>query len=189
MCTIYSAFQLFRKSTVLLMIYIGLGSNLPSKAGAPLNTVKAALKLMPQFGIKVVKVSPWYESAPVPASDQPWFINGVAEIETDHSPEKLLDNLFAIEREFGRQRGELNAARPLDLDLLDYKGMVLKEGLILPHPRLHERAFVLYPLRDIAPDWVHPVLGLGIQALFAQFGGSERIRKYAEISLDEAHEP
>lgn len=163
------------------MIYIGLGSNLPSPAGSPLNTVKTAVERLPHFGIQVTQVSPWYKSEPVPASDQPWFINGVAQVETALGPEDLLEKLLLIEREFGRERGVINAARSLDLDLLDYKGLVLKQGLILPHPRLHERAFVLKPLRDIAPNWLHPVLNSDIQTLFAQLGDDDEVVKYAEI--------
>lgn len=171
------------------MIYIGLGSNLPSSAGSPLSTVKTALKRLLHFGIEVRSVSHWYESEPVPVSDQPWFVNGVAEVETSLKPVAVLKVLLEVEQEFGRERGELNAARSLDLDLLDYDGMVLKEGLILPHPRLHQRAFVLHPLKDVAPQWVHPVLGLDIPALSAQFCANAKISKLAEDQAETAQTP
>ena len=113
-------------------------------------------------------LSRWYESAPVPVSDQPWFINGVASVKTELSPEQLMDILHEIEGECGRERGnpdiEKNAPRLLDLDLLDFKGTVCKnddnkakKAPILPHPRMDGRAFVLLPLADIAPHWGHPV--------------------------------
>lgn len=162
------------------MIYIGLGSNLPSYAGPPLDTVKTALTRMPHFGIKVRQVSHWYESEPVPVSDQPWFVNGVAEVETALEPAAVLNVLLEVEREFGRERGELNAARPLDLDLLDYAGMILDEGLTLPHPRLHERAFVIMPLRDVAPHWVHPVLGMDISSLSTKLCAGPKISRVTE---------
>lgn len=164
------------------MIYIGLGSNLPSAAGSPSNTVKAALSRLPQSGIQVRKVSPWYESAPVPASDQPWFVNGVAEVETELAPQALLAELLAIEQEFGRERGQANAARSLDLDLLDHHGAVLDGDPVLPHPRLHQRAFVLYPLADVAPNWIHPVSGLNIQVLLEDFSLGSGIRRLAPAS-------
>ena len=98
-----------------------------------------------------------FESPPWPQpSDQPWYVNAVARIETALAPEKLLARLHDIEREFGRVRGVANEARTLDLDLLDYDGLVRAGAPTLPHPRLADRAFVLLPLRDVAPEWRHP---------------------------------
>jgi len=130
--------------------------------------------------VRLVRRSPWYRSPPLPASAQPWYVNGVALVETKHSPADLLALLHRIEARFGRMRGEANAERSIDLDLLDYEGRVSIAGdpLVLPHPRLHERAFVLLPLRDVAPDWRHPRLGLTIADLVAALGeapGIERI--------------
>jgi 2-amino-4-hydroxy-6-hydroxymethyldihydropteridine diphosphokinase len=101
-----------------------------------------------------------YESPPWPLpSEQPWYVNAVARIETALDPEALLAHLHAIEREFGRVRGNRNEARTLDLDLLDYDGRRRARDPALPHPRLADRAFVLFPLRDVAPDWRHPADG------------------------------
>ena len=111
----------------------------------------------------------------MPASDQPWFVNGVAEVATRLDPAALLVLLHAVEREFGRTRGVANAARVLDLDLLAYGATVAdgrNGGPILPHPRLHERAFVLVPLVDLAPDWRHPVLGKTATELLRDLGGT-----------------
>ena len=106
----------------------------------------------------------------MPASDQPWYVNGVAEVETNLSADTLLIQLHAVEAELGRVRGTLNAARQIDLDLIDYGGEIAPGGpgrAILPHPRLAERAFVLKPLADLAPDWRHPVTGAAIGDLLA----------------------
>lgn len=150
------------------MILIGLGANLPSSAGPPLKTLEAALRALGDAGVEIAARSRWYRTAPVPASDQPWFVNGVARIETSLEPIELLALLQKIERQFGRQRGIRNAARTLDLDILDYEGNV-DEGpdLTLPHPRMPERAFVLLPLAEVAPDWRHPKSGQRVATLIA----------------------
>jgi 2-amino-4-hydroxy-6-hydroxymethyldihydropteridine diphosphokinase len=142
------------------MILIGVGGNLPSETGSPLETCEAALVHLGRLGVVVTRRSPWYETAPVPVSDQPWFINAVASVETALSAPGVLAALHLTEAAFGRMRSLTNAARTIDLDLLDYHGEVRGEGApLLPHPRLQERAFVLFPLRDLAPEWRHPVLG------------------------------
>lgn len=151
------------------MIFIGLGANMPSKIGAPAVTLHAALARMPEFGITVKRTSGFYRSAPVPVSEQPDFINAVAEVETKLPPQELMQTLLKIEKEFGRERSVKNAPRLLDLDLLDYQGRILHEAsLDLPHPRLHERAFVLYPLRDLMAEWKHPESGMKISALILE---------------------
>lgn len=161
-------------------IYIGLGANLPNPVhGAPAQTLEAAVRALEVAGFTIVRRSPWYESAPIPASDQPWFVNGVVEIGSDLAPEALLDSLHRVETAFGRVRSAPNAPRTLDLDLLDYAGMVRIGEIppILPHPRLADRAFVLFPLRDIAADWRHPVTGAGIGALIAALPPGQQIRR------------
>lgn len=142
------------------MILVGVGANLPSVAGSPRATCDVALTHLGRLGVVITGRSPWYETAPVPASDQPWFVNGVVSVETALSPAGLLAALHLTEAAFGRLRTTANAARSLDLDLLAYRDLVRTDHApFLPHPRLHERAFVLLPLRDLAPDWRHPVLG------------------------------
>ena len=151
------------------MILIAFGGNLDSpEHGAPRDTLAAALAVLAARGVRVVAQSRWYRTAPVPADDQPWYVNLVAQVETDLPPVALLAVLQAIERDFGRVRGARNAARILDLDLIDYDGRIVRTpDLVLPHPRLSERAFVLMPLRDVAPDWRHPQSDLSVSALIA----------------------
>ncbi len=129
-------------------------------------------------GVRVIARSRWYECGPVPPSDQPWFVNGVARVETARDPADLLDLLLAIERGLGRERRAANAPRVMDLDLLAYGEVISDgaEGPVLPHPRLHERAFVLLPMREIAPDWRHPALGRSVGELIEALGGDQEIR-------------
>jgi len=140
------------------MILIALGANLPTNQfGSPIQTLTAAIIAVNEAGVKVVSQSRWYESAAVPPSDQPNYINGVIAVETVMQPSELLGLLHEIEHEFGRRRFVRNEARGLDLDLIDYDGMIVDDGHItLPHPRMQQRAFVLLPLAEIAPNWVHP---------------------------------
>ena len=148
------------------MILIALGANLPGDDGTqPRTTCEAAVREIAALpGLRLVAVSQWYESVPVPPSGQPNYINGVVRLTcaAGHgiTPEALLADLHAIEARHGRRRSEVNAARTLDLDLIDMEGRVRDApDPILPHPRAHQRAFVLLPLLDVAPAWVHPRLG------------------------------
>jgi 2-amino-4-hydroxy-6-hydroxymethyldihydropteridine diphosphokinase len=152
------------------MILIGIGSNLASRQYAtPADTAEAAIADLPSLGIDVVARSRWYRSEPVPASGQPWFVNAVAAVTSALEPAALLDRLLTLETRFGRVRSVPNADRTLDLDLLDYDGSQLQtEILVLPHPRLHVRRFVLAPLCELVPEWRHAVLGLTAAALLAQ---------------------
>ena len=150
------------------MILIALGANLSSAAGGPQQTLEAALKRLEASGVQVTARSRWYRTAPVPVSDQPWFVNGVARVETKLDPAALLVLLRQVEQEFGRQRSVPNAARTLDLDIVDYDGRVVNTAeLTLPHPRMHDRAFVLLPLAEIAPTWRHPILGKSLESLIS----------------------
>ena len=121
-------------------------------------------------------LSRWYETAPVPPSDQPPFVNAVAQLALDAAdpidPAVLLTRLHVIEQGAARTRNVRNAARTLDLDIIAIGSMVRDApDPVLPHPRAHLRSFVLIPLRDVAPGWVHPVLGIGIDALIASVAG------------------
>ncbi|MDP2334549.1 MAG: 2-amino-4-hydroxy-6-hydroxymethyldihydropteridine diphosphokinase [Reyranella sp.] len=152
-------------------IFIGAGANLPHPIyGPPRETLEAAFRELTRRGVQILQVSPWYRTAPVPASDQPWYVNAVSEVSTDLTPDKLLGTLHEVEQTFGRVRTVANAARQIDLDLLDFCGEIAQGGpgrATLPHPRLAERAFVLRPLSDLAPQWRHPETDTPIRALLA----------------------
>lgn len=167
------------------MILLGMGGNLPSAThGPPQATLSAALAQLEQAGVGILRRSPWYRSAPVPAGDQPWFINAVAVATTPLRPPALLDLLHQVERGFGRLRRERNEARPVDLDLLAYDDIVEGDavagtGLVLPHPRLQERAFVLLPLRDVAPQWRHPATGATLDEMIAALPAGQQVERVA----------
>lgn len=153
------------------VILVGIGSNLPHpEAGPPEEICAAALDALDGRGVAVETRSRWYLSAPVPRSSQPDFVNGVASVRTALGPEDLLAVLHDIEAEFGRVRSVPDAARTLDLDLLAYRGLVRAAEVppLLPHPRMAERAFVLLPLRDVAPDWRHPASGRDVSDLIGR---------------------
>ena len=140
-----------------VVAYIGLGSNLEQ----PQQQVNAAIQALGSLpDSRLLARSSLYRSAPVGYADQPDFINAVAAIETALTPQALLQGLLTLEQQFGRVRTFLNAPRTLDLDILLYDGQVIAEaGLVVPHPRMHLRAFVLLPLAELAPGAYIPGLG------------------------------
>lgn len=153
------------------MILIGIGANLPgADGGAPRATCEAALRELAALpGLRLEAASRWWESAPIPPMPgAPWFVNGVARLAGAAEPAALLAALHAIEARHHRARPFPNAPRTLDLDLLDCHGAVMATPtLTLPHPRLHERGFVLHPLAEVAPGWSHPLTGAAVAALLA----------------------
>ncbi|BBK32590.1 2-amino-4-hydroxy-6-hydroxymethyldihydropteridine diphosphokinase [Stella humosa] len=149
-------------------VFVALGANLPSPGGtSPMETCRAAVVRLSAAGIRVTGRSSWYATEPVGEPGQPWFVNGVVRAASGLGPEAILAALHRIEAEFGRVRERHWAARTLDLDLIDCRGLVRAgaPGPILPHPRLAERRFVLAPLAELAPGWRHPVTGATAQAL------------------------
>ena len=140
--------------------YIALGANLPSPAGSPSQTLDAAIARLSELG-HITSQSPYYITEPVGFADQPSFLNAAVALETTLDPQSLLDHLLQIERSLGRDRTHIipNGPRTLDLDILLYGGQIIHSpGLVIPHPRMAERAFVLTPLAAIAPNTIHPVL-------------------------------
>jgi 2-amino-4-hydroxy-6-hydroxymethyldihydropteridine diphosphokinase len=165
------------------MILIGIGANLPGQDGAPpLATARwAAAQLHTLPGLQLRELSHWYLTDPIPPSGQPPYVNAVAVLHAKlpasaPDPADLLAWLQAIEARAGRVRSERNAPRTLDLDIIAMGAMVRSApDPVLPHPRAHLRAFVLVPLLDVVPGWVHPVLGRTAKELLAELP-PQRIR-------------
>lgn len=160
--------------TSLAPILIALGANLPSRFGGPAETLEAALAEVAARGVRVVARSQFYRTPPWPPSDQPWYVNAVARVETDLSAPALLALLHGVEETFGRVRSVPNAPRPLDLDLIAHRTLVSDGNVVVPHPRLQDRAFVLLPLRDVAPEWVDPRDGQPLDRLIAALPAGDR---------------
>ncbi len=162
--------------------YLGIGSNLGDRVG----TVQMALTMLAATpGMEVMAASSLYESEPVgmrPEAGQPeWFVNAAVAVDTSLDPATLLQVCLGIEQQLGRNRGSEDrrngyASRTVDLDILFYgPGVVEADGLTIPHPRLHERAFVLVPLLELAPDFIHPVLGKPIRRLHFELEAPEEV--------------
>lgn len=139
------------------MILIGLGSNMDGPWGNPRETVLRALRILNERPTRLVKASQLIISAPFGKTNQPPFVNAVALIDSHLPPESLMRHLHAVEHAAGRRRRQRWGPRMLDLDLLDYHGLIRRHPLILPHPGIPERDFVLEPIAEIAPRWRHPV--------------------------------
>jgi 2-amino-4-hydroxy-6-hydroxymethyldihydropteridine diphosphokinase len=166
----------------MAVVYIGIGTN----TGNRQRNIVEALKLLAK-ACRINKVSSLYETEPEGYEDQPYFLNCVIEVETDASAFKLLKSLKDIEKRLGREESFRNAPRPIDLDILFYGDQVITEpGLEVPHPRLVERAFVLVPLGEIAPDLVHPVLHKMVRDLLGELKSTKIVRKWGEIPAESA---
>ncbi len=152
------------------MILIAIGANLTGEDGStPIDTCRAAVPFLCEIpGLSFVALSNWYRTPPQPRANQPDYCNGAIRFFGEITPADLLARLHEIEARFGRQRAELNAARTLDLDIIDLNGIIrATPDPILPHPRAHLRAFVLRPILDVAPGWRHPVLHQNVATLLA----------------------
>jgi len=161
------------------VILIGLGANVPGPWGKPRQTLQRVLEILDESPLSLVQASAIVATKPFGVTDQPDFVNAVAQIETALEPEALMARLHEIELSADRRRTIRWGPRTLDLDLLDFDGQVLKgQGdsfghqtpLVLPHPGIAERTFVLKPVAEIAPDWKHPVSGLSAQEMLQKLG-------------------
>ena len=156
------------------MILIALGANLPFAGAAPEQTLRASLRLLSNNGAKVISVSRFFMTPAWPDPSDPPYVNAAAMVATSLAPGAMMELMHDIESRLGRVRGKRNAARCLDLDLLDYGGRVETGPPILPHPRIENRGFVLIPLADIAPGWVHPLSGRSVHELIAALPAADR---------------
>ena len=176
-------------------VLAALGANLDSVAGPPRATLLAAIEMLAAAGLVIRAVSPFYRTPAFPAGSGPDYVNAALVIETAMTPQQVLAQFHEIEASMGRERVQRWGQRTLDIDLLAFDDHVLPEiaefrrwqtllpseqvaqtpdQLILPHPRIQDRAFVLVPLADIAPDWLHPVLDQTIQQLLDRIPQAEK---------------
>ncbi len=156
-------------------VYLSLGSNVGDRE----RMLGEALRLLESPGLHVARVSPVYETEPQDLKNQPWFLNLVAEVQTGLFPMQLLTRVRKIERELGRKRTVDKGPRSIDIDILLYGESVIdSHDLVVPHPRMTERRFVLQPLADLAPDLRHPVLRRTVKELLAAVSG-QAVRQFA----------
>ncbi len=155
------------------VVYLSLGSNL----GQRRELLLAAIERLRRVG-RVVSVSSVYETQPVGVADQPWFLNCAVAVESKHPPEQLLNEILAIERDMGRERTRKKGPRKIDLDILLFGERVVDSPeLIIPHPAMHQRRFVLEPLAEIAPQACHPLLKKTVRELLAEFDDGQTVRR------------
>ncbi|HSA96595.1 MAG TPA: 2-amino-4-hydroxy-6-hydroxymethyldihydropteridine diphosphokinase [Acidobacteriota bacterium] len=157
-----------------MIYYLGLGSNLGRRRA----NLARARRLLDAGGARIAAASSIYETEPVDRPDQPWFLNQVVEVRTELEPPALLRLARSVEDALGRVRTVEKGPRPIDVDILLAGDLVVDApDLVVPHPRLHLRNFVLIPLAEIAPDLVPPVLGRTIRELAASSGDPARVMK------------
>lgn len=156
------------------IVYLSLGSNIGDKVAQITQALDRLAKVY-----TVLRVSPLYLTEPVGLKDQDWFLNCVVEVETEKDPKKLLSTLQSIERKMGKTKTRVNGPRTIDIDILFYNDEIINlKNLVVPHPRLHTRLFVLQPMMDLNPDLVHPVLKKTIRELYADQPWAEIVTPY-----------
>ena len=153
------------------MIFLNIGSNLDSSRGDRLFNLKKTIELISLNNIKIVKISSIYETPSYPNKKNPKFLNIRLEIKCNYSPVDLIKIFNKIERKLQRKRGVKNQPRTCDIDLIDYEGKILNsKRLTIPHTKAHLRNFVLFPIKEIAPTWIHPVFKKEIDFLIKKLG-------------------
>ena len=158
------------------VIYLGIGSNLGNRKK---NIEMTKFKLLAS-NVKILESSSYYESLSWPNQNDPKFINIIVKVKTQYAPLELIQKCKNIEKEMGREKSPKNSPRICDIDIIDYKNKEINRGLILPHPRMHTRNFVLLPLFEIDKDWKHPVLKHNIKKLIFSLSNSD-IRSIKQI--------
>jgi len=163
----------------MVEVFIAFGSNVGDRE----ENLKSALQLVKRK-MKLLKISSMYETEPMYVEDQNWFLNLVAIVETDLQPRKLLDYLKATERRLGRQNGVKYGPRIIDMDILFYgKEIVTEEGLEIPHPKIHERPFVLIPFVELQPHYVHPIQKKTILTLLSELKPEKSVIKRGKLKV------
>lgn len=163
----------------MVNVFIGIGSNLDDKE----ENIKKAIELIMEK-CEILKISSLYETEPVGYKRQDWFLNCAICTETELKPMELLDFLQSIEKKLGRVRTIKNGPRTIDLDILFYGDKIINEDmLIIPHPRLHERLFVLEPLKELSPNFVHPLLNRSIEELRSRLNSTECVKLAKNFNL------
>ncbi len=152
------------------MILLSLGSNLPSKFGDSKNTILKCYEFFNNNDIKILKKSSFYETFAIPNKSDPKFVNSVISVQTKFSAEELIKYILKVEEKFDRKREQINAPRTCDIDILDFNSEIINIfnkniSLEIPHPRLEQRSFVLYPIREIDKNWKSPLSGKKIDQL------------------------
>ena len=158
------------------MIHINIGSNLASKYGTKFDNISIAINLLVQVKLKIKKISNFYETPSYPNRKLPKFVNIGLLADYDFSYTKLLKEISLIEKKIGRVKSRRNDPRVCDIDIIDFNGLIKRNKLLrLPHPRSHTRNFVLYPIKEIDPKWIHPISKKNVDFLINQLSQNSRI--------------
>ena len=170
------------------MIFLGIGSNLSSSFGNRFKNINLSISLLESYQIKIIKKSSFYETPSFPDKAKPKFINVVVSVNTNLPPVDLMSVLIFIEEKLGRKRNIKNDPRTCDLDIIDYNSKILDFGyqnlnLNIPHKELSKRSFVLYPLREICPDWIDPRTKKNIDYLIKNLQSNNEITKLSQNGI------
>ena len=158
------------------MIHLNIGSNLSSKYGTKFENISIAINLLVEGRLRIKKISSFYETPSYPNKDLPKFVNLGLMVEYDFSYSRLLKKISMIERKIGRIKSKKNDPRVCDIDIIDFNGLIKKNSTLeLPHPRCYNRNFVLYPIREIDPNWIHPILKKNVDFLIRELNQKARI--------------
>ena len=165
-------------------IIIGIGGNIKSEDGDhPIKVAMKAIRYLKDYSINITNQSSWYETEPIPKSDQPNFFNCIVFAKTALNELDVLKSLHEIEYRLGRKRILVNEPRVIDLDLIDYSNKILRnKEIIIPHPRAHQRRFVMEPLAELDKNWFHPILKINIKKILAELN-NQKIKIFNERQI------